>query len=120
LSYTHYVHFVDDIPNHGPAETGGNETGISHRNLIDKMFDANRQNADRDLIYANILAHEICWLGLLGEHDDTTAETCSLPSNTASTSALLELTEEEVDEIMDAMDAEEPDETGTNTVATPE
>ncbi|MEX2120068.1 MAG: RHS repeat-associated core domain-containing protein [Pirellulales bacterium] len=93
----------------GYTPPGSTTTTIYPSNIQPAMENAGQTMVSAynyDMIYANVLFHEVFWAGLLGNADDNTAPDNSLPSGAASHSKPLALSPDEAADIADALDTE--------------
>lgn len=80
--YTHFVEFTTPSTAGYVAETVGNETIISVTGLNQQA--SAKGTVNWDVLYANILMHEVMYLGYLDYFDDPSAPPGALESNQAS------------------------------------
>jgi RHS repeat-associated protein len=89
--YTHYVHFASDSTGQILGNTVIAMTGSSSSTRVDLVGLKRSTVKPTDTGWANILLHEILYLGLLGESDDLSAPKYHIRSGHASNSKLVDL-----------------------------
>jgi hypothetical protein len=100
-----YEHHVEFINGKGVfvAITGQCATNIDNAGLA-RSADVFGTTPNWDVAFANVLLHEVLWLGILGETDDINpANRHTLPSGRASGQVLVTITTEEADAINDEL-----------------
>jgi len=91
--YVQTVQFIDPQLAGHIANTHGPRTTINLKGL--NKHAAGFGKVNWDILYANIIAHEVIYLGLLGKVDDPSAALGSFGSNRASTTESMQITPEQ-------------------------
>ena len=85
--------------------TGSYYQTVMNPNAIQQGLATRPGPINHNVMFANILAHEVFWLTVMGNFDDPSAPAGTLGSNTAATAGLMVISDEDAEDLADEMDA---------------